>query len=76
MEGPGIRGIVAGYPGVHADQNLMLTAENSGGVPSRDEKLIKESGQEADRVCRKQKEISAAATALVNLSESIGVRKR
>ena len=47
-----------------------------GRLPSRDEKNIKESSPEADRVCRKQKEISAAATALVNLSESIGVRER
>jgi hypothetical protein len=72
----GIENRITAFSAVPAGQNLLITVWNSGRVPSRNEKIIKESEPEADRVCRKQKEISAAAIALVNLSESIGVKER
>jgi len=72
----GIEDRITAFSAVPAGQYLLITVWNSGRVPSRNENNIKESEPEADRVCRKQKEISAAAIALVNLGESIGVKER
>jgi len=72
----GIEDRITAFSAVTAGQNLLITVWNSGRVPSTNEKIVKESGRDADRECRKQKEISAAAIALVNLSESIGVKER